>query len=110
MIGLNVRPAGYDGSFDGLVVVVVGFNPCFVVAFKTVFAFAFAFPKVVAFAFGFKAVFAFALGFTTVFAFTFGFGTVFAFAFVVGFAAALVFSFFGGGSAAGVCCGEPARR
>ena len=120
-IGLNLRAFGSDGSCDGLDVHVVRFNPHFVVPFKTVWAitfgfptvvaFAFGFPTVVAFAFGFKTVFAFAFGFTTAFAFTFGFGTVFAFAFVVGFAAALVFCFFaGGGSVAGVCCGEPARR
>ena len=121
MIGLNVPPAGCDGIVDGLVVVVVGFNPCFVVAFKSVFAFALAFKQVFAFAFGFGAVFAFAFGFGAVFAFAFAFGAVFpfafcfgaAFAFAVGFGAvvAFAFSFFrGGGSAADARCTEEPRR
>ena len=58
-----------------MVVVVVGFNPCFVVPFKTVFAFAFGFPFF-GFAFGFT-VFAFGLAFT--FGFIFAFGCTFPF-------------------------------
>ena len=78
MIGLNVRATGFDGRADGLVVVVVGFNPCFVVACKTNFALAFDFRTVFAFVFGFGAVFAFAFGLGALFAFAFGFGALFA--------------------------------
>jgi len=123
MIGLNLRANGFEGGADCLVV--VGFNPCFVVAFKSVFAFALAFKQTFAFAFGFGAVFAFAfafaLGFGAVFAFAFAFGAVFpfafcfgaAFAFAVGFGAvvAFAFSFFrGGGSAADARWSEEPRR
>ena len=52
-----------------MVVVVVCFNPCFVVPFKTVFAFAFGFT-----------VFGFAFGLTV-----FAFGLAFTFGFIVAF-------------------------
>ena len=91
MIGLNVRATGFDGRADGLVVVVVGFNPCFVVACKTNFALAFDFRTVFAFVFGFGAVFAFAFGLGALFDFVFSLGALFAFGFGALFAVASSF-------------------
>ena len=89
MIGLNLRANGFDGRADCLVV--VGFNPCFVVACETNFALAFDFRTVFAFVFGFGAVFAFAFGLGALFAFVFSLGALFAFGFGALFAVASSF-------------------